>query len=167
MEHKKFDDDNRVITTLAVCFITLAVIICVAVIIVSFNRGTQVESRVSDFGTAYRYVEVHSDNKTVWKFRGTLNVMVDGNTTIIRTKTGKEHIFVNADVLIKQIDRQASDSDSDEIQEQESTTSKQESTTSKSESSTSKVYEASNKSPVIDGVRNAESSVSSSSTVSS
>lgn len=128
MESRKFDKDNRLI---AICFIALAVIICLTVIIVSFNKGTQVESRVADFGTAYRYVEVHSDNKTVWKFRGTLNVMIDGNTTIIRTKTGKEHIFVNADVLIKQIDK-GNDSDS---QMSDSDTVSQESKRSSTETS--------------------------------
>lgn len=64
-----------------------------------------VTSTVKDYGTEYRYVNVLSNGKSIWQLKGTLGVVVDNDTVIITTTTGKKHIFVNADVIIRQIDK--------------------------------------------------------------
>ena len=64
-----------------------------------------VTSTAKDYGTEYRYVNVISNGKSIWQLKGTIGVVVDGDTVVITTSTGKQHIFVNADVIIKQIDK--------------------------------------------------------------
>lgn len=64
-----------------------------------------VTSTAKDYGTEYRYVNVLSNGKSIWQLKGTIGVVVDGDTVVITTSTGKQHIFVNADVIIKQIDK--------------------------------------------------------------
>lgn len=113
----KRTDDNKVIL---ITFIVLSVVICFIVLFSSCSKNeVQSKNESIDYGSAYRYVEVHSGGKTVWKFKGTVNVVVNGDTTVIKTKAGKEHIFVNADVLIKQIDKNSKTQTSKSKQESE------------------------------------------------
>lgn len=112
-----------------------------------------VTSTVKDYGTEYRYINVLSNGKSVWQLKGTLGVVVDNDTVIITTTTGKKHIFVNADVIIRQIDKnEASKSEtsnkeeSSKVEESKVEGSKkhEESSRLTSESSISKTSYASN-----------------------
>ena len=86
---------------------------------VQVEETTQAE--VKDWGTEYRYVEVYSNGKNVLKLRGTLGVKTCGNVTVIKNKNGKEHLFINADVIIRQIDKGSIDkqvSESNEVSQE-------------------------------------------------
>ena len=156
-------------------FITVCAIVCVLSIVVLLisscsHTATNVDT-IKDYGTAYRVVDVVSGGKSIWKFKGTIKVEVDGETTIVTTKDNKKHIFINADVIIRESTKEAesgkSTKDASKAETSKAKTSKPE--TSKVETSnseTSKVETSKSHTSRIETSKNEVSTVEQSSNVS-
>ena len=117
----------------AICF---TVAVCFMVCCSSCNKQSEpnINSEV-DYGTDYRYIEVYSNGKNVLKLKGTIGVKTINDTTVLKTKFGKEYIFVNADVIIRQIDNKDSQDSQVSVIDEESQSSKEESKKSSTETS--------------------------------
>lgn len=100
---------------LFVIMVTILIISCSNSSNSSNSSNEVITNGVKEYGVAYRYVNVLSGGKSVWEFKGTVDVKVDGDTVIIKANSGKEHIFVNADVVIRQIDKNNKDSSEGKI----------------------------------------------------
>lgn len=161
-------------------FITVCAIVCVLSIVVLLisscsHTATNVDT-IKDYGTAYRVVDVVSGGKSIWKFKGTIKVEVDGETTIVTTKDNKKHIFINADVIIRESTKEtesgkstkdASKAETSKAETSKAKTSKPE--TSKVETSnseTSKVETSKSHTSRIETSKNEVSTVEQSSNVS-